>query len=351
MPIEATGSLLVVLKATLLGLGFLKGNTLEIATMKKIFVALLIFFVTPVGMAEDTWPEELAPLQKLVDQEDAFVDALRAFDKEQGTLADAEFAKALAGQQEQKHRNEGRELVRAARARVALLRTAYDLALTRYPENPRLINYSGELLYDREQNEVEGLACWKKALELKPDLAAAHNNMALHLVKWGEYEAGFKALDRALELEPDHIDFLYNAVQIYMIHYPQLQEVYGWDKAKIYKSAMAYSEKAARLSPKDYHLVSDYAGNFFHCDKFGVEADWKAASKAWQQARGLAKNDDIRFHTWLYEARAWIRGGKPAKAEKCIDQALILIPGNRVAKDLLAVIKGEKRASSSRRNR
>ena len=56
----------------------------------------------------------------------------------------------------------------------------------------------------------EAVACYRRALELKPDFAEAHNNLGLALKDQGKLDEAVACYRRALELKPDFAEAHYN---------------------------------------------------------------------------------------------------------------------------------------------
>ncbi len=305
--------------------------------MAAVPVLVLGFALLCIGSLAESPPAALPPelghLRMLMEDEASLASAIRVFDRKQHVLYLADRARAevhaKAGQESQADAR--RE---TARERLALIRRAYEIGLRRYPENAGLHNYYGELLYDGYGKETAALEEWKTALSFDPALSSAHNNIGLLYFHGGDYKQGLEHLDRALDQEPDNPDYLFNLVQVYLIHAPQIQEIRGWSPAKIYDEAMDMSRKAAKVSPEDYELLQDYAVNFFAAERFDAKVRWSRAAKAWRQARERARNEDERFYTWLNEARAWIKASKEKDAIECLDAALKIRPGSDVAKNL-----------------
>ncbi len=323
----------------------------------RILVLGLLAIVSAAGWGEG-WPEELGPFAEIIDDEARFLQEVRRYDKQQNVRASAEW-------------EEGEQLARdgetaqadarkaSAKKRLGLVRQAYELGLQRYSENALLHNYYGELLYDRFGEQNSAVREWNAAIMRDSKCSNAHNNLGLHLMHMGMYNKGLNHLERALDLAPDHPDYLYNMAQVLLAHGPQLGKIRGWKPKRVYREAMECSKKAARRAPEDYDLLQDYAVNFFAAENFDTKADWKDAAAAWAAAREQARNDVERFYTWLNEGRAWIRAEKDGEAARCIGEALRLNPESTVAKDLYEsvreeasageVSKGKKRQSPARR--
>ena len=52
----------------------------------------------------------------------------------------------------------------------------------------------------------EAVACYRRALELKPDYAAAHNNLGNALQAQGKLDEAVACYRRAVELKPDYAE-------------------------------------------------------------------------------------------------------------------------------------------------
>jgi len=275
------------------------------------------------------------PVLKLKDDQHKFVEAVRIFDRAQGYLSKAD---QMIADYYMKEDNAlvAKAKLKKSNERIANVKLLYQKALVYYPENALLHNYYGELLYDRYGDIPGALVEWNEAISRDSKLSEAYNNLGLHDIHYGNYTMGLKNLETALELEPENPDYLYNLAQMYLVHAPQIGEIKGMEKDKIYKQAMKMSKSAAQFAPDEFELVQDYAVNFFAAENFGLEADWKEAAIAWGTARTIARDDDEKFYTWLNEARVWIKHGDPTQAKRCLSEALTLKPDSEVAKKLLA---------------
>src|SRR5208337_3721384 len=67
-----------------------------------------------------------------------------------------------------------------------------------------------------EQGKLnEGLTCYRRAVELQPDFAGAHNNLGNALKAQGNLEGAIVCYHQALELQPDFADVYYNLGTVY----------------------------------------------------------------------------------------------------------------------------------------
>jgi tetratricopeptide (TPR) repeat protein len=167
------------------------------------------------------------------------------------------------------------------------------------------------------------------------DLAMPYNNLGLHYFHSGDYDRGLTNIGKALDLEPENPDFLFNTTQIYLTYFPQIEKEFGMDKEKLYKEAMRMSKDAAKYAPNDFQILQDYAANFYAGENFGVEVNWSEAALAWQQALPMAPSDADKFYVLLNEGRTWKFANQPGKAAEALNKALVYEPDSRVAKQLL----------------
>lgn len=308
-----------------------------------------IFFVLATSVAADdaavvpqqTIPDITAKLNAVSSNETEMVDTARAFDKQEVAMAtlDLQLAKELA---QSGKTDEATEKKEQALKRYKAVREAYELVLRSYNNNARAQTYYGELLYDRFGEKDAALKAWQLAASLDKKLSLPLNDLAIHYCHEGQYEVALEFYDKAVALEPDNPDYLYNMAQMYLVNFPEIQKFRGWKKEKVFQEAMKMSRHAAELSPNDFELLQDYAVNFFASENFAIEANWKAAAKAWQETRKVAASPDKKFYTWLNEARVWIKAGNKTKAQACLNEALAIRPGNEVAATLMEQVNNGK---------
>ncbi|MBI3118093.1 MAG: hypothetical protein HYZ00_05385 [Candidatus Hydrogenedentes bacterium] len=300
-------------------------------------------------------PEELKALEPAIAESEAkAVEAIRALGQENEAKIKANEAE-LALKMQSGDSTGAQELQQDIARRYALMRQAYQLGLDHFPNNAKLHNYLGEVLYDGFEELEPALKEWNQAIGLDPKFGNPYNNLGLHYVHYGEYKRGLEYMDKALELDDSNPDYLFNMVQIYLVHGPQVATIRSWEKDRVYKEAMKMSKKALKEAPEDYQLLEDYAVNFWKAEDFGVDANWKDAALAWQGARAQAKRPDQVFFTWLNEGRAWLLEEDQGKAVAALNEALKLHPDSAPAKNLLekaqALNSGEKSGKKAKKSR
>ncbi|HOV60043.1 MAG TPA: tetratricopeptide repeat protein [Candidatus Hydrogenedentes bacterium] len=241
-------------------------------------------------------------------------------------------------------RDQALEHARAMRAHLLRARTLYEEALRQSPRDPDLMNYYGELLYDKFGEQDRAVALWEEVLRVDTRHARAHNNLAIHDSHEGRYEQAVAHLDEAIKREPDNADYLYNLSQIYLVHWPQVMRIRLWSMDRLYDEAMELSRRAAVLRPRDLALQRDYALNFFLAENLSSKPDWKAAAKAWSKVREVARRPDDLFNAWLNEGRVWLRAEQVDRARKCFEAALAIRPDSQVARGLVQDAEDMKRA-------
>ncbi len=298
----------------------------------SVFFAGLLVCGRPVYAVD--LPDEVKYLDTLRQDQTALVDAARRFQLQQFALIEwdqrliEEYQRseetALAQTQSQEMQRRGK-----------LIRSVWEWVLEQYPNDARANNYYGEYLFDYAGDEAGGLKHWMTAVQFDDELSAAHNNLGIYYFHTGDYARGLEHLQRAIKLESDNPDYLYNMAQMYLIHYIQIERLTETPRDKIYKQAMDMSSKAAELAPKDFDVVQDYAVNFFAAENFGVEADWKAAAQAWQKAQAIARTEDERFFALLNEGRARLNGADANGAIAPLEAAIALKKDSAIAEQLL----------------
>lgn len=279
-------------------------------------------------------PEALAVIESLSADETAMVEAAHSFYTQSKTLLEwdqALLADHIAADQ--------RELAKAKQAeikrRTELMETAWTYVLSVHQNNAVANNYYGEFLYDYQKDERKGFQHWMKAVKIDDDLHRAHNNLGIHYFHYDDIPKGLQHLTKALKLDPKNPDYLFNAAQMYLNFFPQLQEELGLTKPRLYKKAMTFSRDARRYGEDDYTLYKDYALNFWAGKNLGVKVNWVDAAKAWQEARKHAPNQAETLSTLMNEGRAWLLAEKWDNALEPITEASRIRPGGPAISTLM----------------
>ena len=303
-----------------------------------VYTVFLCASLIPLHAQEPSSPgtsvSPLASLESYLNDQAEFEKRVRAFDKFNVALAHAKYMQAKELERG-KDTEKAKALSEEAHTLLEQVKGAYELGLSHFENSAALHNYYGEFAHDFLGEPGQGAVHWQKAIDLDGAFGRAHCNLGMYLLHNGNYEEGLGHVAKAIELEPENPDFMYNMIQVYLTHFPQVMRIRGWERHQVYEEAMSLSKKTVSLSPKDFELWRDHATNFFLAKDFGATPDWDAAAKAWQAAREHSRNDAERFNTWLNEARVYIRADKDKKARRCLEQADKLMPNNDIVETLL----------------
>ncbi len=221
---------------------------------------------------------------------------------------------------------------------ITTVEELYKEGLQKYPTNLRIYDDYGSFLYDYKMDYINSVKLWEQGYALNENDPSINNNLALHYFHVGDYDKGWKHLQNALKYGEKEANILYNSAQIFIIYRNQIQERTGWEKEKIYKKAMEYSEKAVKINPNDFELSKDYALNFFTATQFNLPIDGKKSANAWQNARKKARTEDEIFYTWVNEGRAWLAINELKKARECLVEAIKIRPDSKIVKEILSRI-------------
>lgn len=80
---------------------------------------------------------------------------------------------------------------------------AYNLALSRDPQNPVILNNLGYTFYLKKEYK-QALECFEKALQLAPFFKEAHANISLTYYQLQNYQRALEEIDQVLKLDPNH---------------------------------------------------------------------------------------------------------------------------------------------------
>jgi tetratricopeptide (TPR) repeat protein len=79
--------------------------------------------------------------------------------------------------------------------------TSYRLALREKPDDHRVLQNMA-IAYSRTNRHDDAARCYRRALEIKPDLAGAHYGLGFLLLKRGDSEQGVRHLEAFLAAPP-----------------------------------------------------------------------------------------------------------------------------------------------------
>lgn len=80
---------------------------------------------------------------------------------------------------------------------------AYNLALSRNPQNPVILNNLGYTYYLKKEYK-QAIEIFQKALQLAPFFKEVHSNLSLVYYQLQQYEQALEEINKVLKLDPDH---------------------------------------------------------------------------------------------------------------------------------------------------
>jgi tetratricopeptide (TPR) repeat protein len=288
-------------------------------------------------------PDELDGIKNLLDKEKEVVDAAYAFQRVQLGLAnwDERMAREIALKGGEQNEKDAQAKLDAAHHRRELVAKAWTMIHEKYQENPRVMSYYGVVLYFDLGRPDEALMLWNKAMALDEKLPDPVNELMIHHFHSGDYDNGWRMLEKVQKLAPNSADVLFNIAQIYFTYHDQACKRYKWKPERVYKEAMKLTKKATEIEPNDFELLQDYANSFNAAENFQVEADWNESAEYWKKARQFAPDAHSVYFTWLNEARSAIRAGDRARAEACLAETLKLDPKSKAANMLMSSLDSQ----------
>ena len=164
--------------------------------------------------------------------------AARAITSEQSERLDRDFQTALA------QYNSGR----FAEATIRL-----ETLLREVPESFEVHELLG-LAYSAQSQDLKATTHFEKAVNLKPDSAAARTNYAANLARRGKLDLAEKEFRSAVELEPENFDANHNLCELYI------------RSGKI-SQAEPFLKQAYQLNPSSYDNGFDLALVFVQIGK------------------------------------------------------------------------------------
>jgi Tfp pilus assembly protein PilF len=211
----------------------------------------------------------------------------------------------------------------------------YVAFLKEHPENAAAHNYYGEALADMKNAPMDAAEEWRKAIELDPKLADAHNNLGIHFSHYGQPGKALDEFRKAVELDANVGEFHFNlGLALHNFRYVAMSK-YGLGLPEVFEQALKESRRARELEPKDLEIALDYARTFFGAEDFKAAPDWEEALAAWEFCLPLTDDADAKFNILLNQGRVALRMDRKGQAGRYFREALAIRPDSPVAKKLL----------------
>jgi tetratricopeptide (TPR) repeat protein len=199
-----------------------------------------------------------------------------------------------------------------------------DRLATEFPRSAAAFYARGAIL-ERYGQSNESRWCWRKCLELDPQIAEAHEQIAFVAMKRGEFEQAVDHLTQACELKPD---------------LPEARLHLGKALLRLgrYEDAVSPLKRQTALQPKGVE-------SWFRLGQAHLElGDFGEAKSCFQSAIDL---HETSLPAWFGMAQVYERLGEAEKAREChrrfleLDKALTSADRNRRADDLSGLLSQE----------
>ena len=177
------------------------------------------------------------------------------------------------------------------------------------------------LVYQNFINDEEKAAeCYKKALELKPDLETASINLSILYIEKNKLQEAKEILDKALEFNPESIALLNNLTTIYIAE----------DKID---EAIKTVKKVTKIDDKNLGAIQNFAFCLVRTGKAGE------AIELYKKALGINPDfAEARVNLGL----AYSIKGQKEEAIREIEEALRINPQLKRAEDMLKRLKNKE---------
>lgn len=209
-------------------------------------------------------------------------------------------------------------------AGLVLMFTAGEGHAVYIPDDAARHREKGEFLLNKRRHTTDrskkaelltkAISEFKKALEIKPEFAVAHNLLGHCYTERGQWKASLEHLNRALALRPDYPAARYNRGYVYMKLSVGKRDHDYVDKAIADYQAALQSELAASIVGDLHKALSDAYRQKGDLDQAIAELE-KYLKKAPHAKDAVLIERKIRGLTLMKKGSAPPLGTKPEKAE------------------------------------
>jgi tetratricopeptide (TPR) repeat protein len=240
----------------------------------------------------------LAALEKVMREDDAAMDEVDSWIQENNA-----FAAKGAGETKV-------ELNRRIRARLDVVRQSYQNYFKQYPTNAAAYLAYGSFLEDIGDEEGE-CAQYEKSRQLDPKNPAVWNDLANYYGENGPITNAFVYYAKAVELNPSEPVYYQNwATTVYLFR-KDAREFYGINEGQVFDKALALYQKAIKLDPDNFVLMTFYADSYYGIKPLRTND----ALMAWTNTLAIATNDLEREGVYIHLARVKMLAGQFPEAE------------------------------------
>ena len=254
-----------------------------------------------VSFANTNNPAQVA-LEKVMRDDDAAMDEVDSWIRE-----NTAFAAKGAGESKV-------VLNRRIRARLDVERQEYEKLLKQYPTNAAAYLAFGSFLEDIGDEDGADVE-YEKSRQLDPKNPAVWNDLANYYGENGPITNAFVDYAKAVELNPAEPVYYENwATTVYLFR-KDAREFYRINEGQVFDKALALYQKAIKLDPNNFVLMTDYAESYYGIKPLRTND----ALLAWTNALSIATNDLEREGVYVHLARVNILAGRFSDATGQLD--------------------------------
>jgi tetratricopeptide (TPR) repeat protein len=196
------------------------------------------------------------------------------------------------------------------RARLDVVGQEYTNFLNQFPTNaPAYLAY-GSFLNDIGDEDGASVQ-YEKSRQLDPKDPAVWNDLANYYGENGPVTNAFAYYSKAVELNPSEPVYYENwATTVYLFR-KDAREFYGINEGQVFDKALALYQKAIRLDPQNFVLMTDYAESYYGIKPLRTND----ALVAWTNTLDIATNDLEREGVYIHLARVKMLAGRFSEAQ------------------------------------
>jgi tetratricopeptide (TPR) repeat protein len=222
---------------------------------------------------------------------------------------------------------------------VQMQRDRYENFLKKYPDNWFQRHRYASFLADNHL-ENDSAAEWRRVIEQAPTFPYAYNNLGTLYNHMGRDLEAILLYRKAIDLYPDDADFHVNLAVNYSTHRAEASKEFGWDLPRVFRECILSYERARALEPKDPEIAYDLASQYVLAKFFDVQNTADEAIEAWKYYLALELTPTQRGVAERNAATIYLRQKHdPAAAQKLLGAALALLPNDSTCKVLLEQAK------------
>jgi len=219
----------------------------------------------------------------------------------------------------------------------------YEKFLATYPDDWFQRHRYAWFLADNHLEE-DAAAEWRRVIEQAPTFPYAYNNLGTLYNHMGRDLEAMLLYRKAIELYPEDAGFYANLAVDYSTHRAEASKEFGWDLPRVFRECIEAYRRARELTPKDPEIAYDLASQYVLAKFFGVQDTADDAIAAWEYYLALDLTPRQRGAADRNLATIYFRQkNDPAAAQRLLEEALTLLPGDATCKMLLDQAKAAKK--------